>query len=207
MTRRRPSRWISNITADDVINAAEAGGSIAVTGVVGGEANVGDTVTLTVNAMNYTGAVRRATRSRSACPARALVADTDLTVQASVTSTDAAGNVGTASDAESYTVDVIAPAPTVALDSNVTADDVINAAEAGGAWRSPVRSAGRADGDIVTLKVNGTNYTGAVSGGAFSINVPGAPLVADADFTIQASVRRPMRRATSARRVKRGLHG
>ena len=39
----------ANITADDIINAAEAAGTVAVTGVVGGDAQVGDTVTLTVN--------------------------------------------------------------------------------------------------------------------------------------------------------------
>ena len=37
------------ITADDIINAAEAGGTVAITGTVGGDAKVGDTVTLTVN--------------------------------------------------------------------------------------------------------------------------------------------------------------
>jgi hypothetical protein len=47
----------ASITPDDIINAAEAGGSVAITGSVGGEANVGDTVTLTVNGVNYTGAV------------------------------------------------------------------------------------------------------------------------------------------------------
>ena len=47
----------ANITADDVINAAEAAGNIAITGTVGGEANIGDTVTLTVNGNNYSGTV------------------------------------------------------------------------------------------------------------------------------------------------------
>ena len=37
------------ITADSIINAAEAGGTVAVTGTVGGDVQVGDTVTLTVN--------------------------------------------------------------------------------------------------------------------------------------------------------------
>ena len=37
------------ITADNIVNAAEAGGTVAVTGTVGGDVQVGDTVTLTVN--------------------------------------------------------------------------------------------------------------------------------------------------------------
>ena len=121
----------SNITADDVINAAEAGGNVAITGTVGGEANVGDTVTLTVNGNNYTGTVA-AGNTFSINVAGARPGRLRRTISASVTSTDAAGNVGTASDTESYTVDVTAPAPTVTLTSSITADDIINAAEAGG---------------------------------------------------------------------------
>ncbi|WP_147694284.1 Ig-like domain-containing protein, partial [Vogesella mureinivorans] len=47
----------ANITADDVINAAEAGQQVAITGTVGGDVKVGDTVTLTVNNQTYTGTV------------------------------------------------------------------------------------------------------------------------------------------------------
>ena len=146
----------SNITADDVINAAEAAGTVSITGTVGGEANVGDTVTLTVNGNTYTGTVA-AGNTFSIDVAGADLAATTL-VLASITSTDAAGNVGTAGDTESYTVDVTAPAPTITLTSNITADDIINAAEAGGPWRSPARSAATPQiGDIVTLTVNGTD--------------------------------------------------
>ena len=145
----------SNITADDVINAAEAGGNIAITGTVGGEAADGDTVTLTVNGTNYTGTVSGGAFSINV-PGAALVADADFTIQASISSTDAAGNVGHATATETYTVDVTAPAPTIALTSNITADDVINAAEAGGNIAITGTVGGEAaDGDIVTLTVNG----------------------------------------------------
>ncbi|WP_421192072.1 retention module-containing protein, partial [Aeromonas enteropelogenes] len=46
-----------NITADDVINAAESKQDIAVTGTVGGDVKVGDTVTLIVNGKTFTGLV------------------------------------------------------------------------------------------------------------------------------------------------------
>ncbi|WP_345974261.1 hypothetical protein [Sulfurimonas sp. HSL3-7] len=45
--------------------------------------------------------------------------------------TDAAGNPGSATDTETYTVDTTLPVPTITLDVNITADDVINAAESG----------------------------------------------------------------------------
>src|SRR5690606_24799914 len=48
---------VEDITADNVINAAESGASIEVAGSVGGEFNEGDTVTLTVGDAEYTGTV------------------------------------------------------------------------------------------------------------------------------------------------------
>jgi len=180
----------ANITPDDVINAAEAGGMVAITGTVGGDAAPGDTVTLTVNGIAYVGTVQPGNTFSINVPGAQLVADADFTIQASVSTTDAAGNVGAGAAAESYTVDVTAPAPTITLTSNITADDLIDAAEAGGTVLITGTVGGdAAPGDTVTLTVNGTNYTGTVApGNTFAIGVPGAQLVADADFTIQASV-------------------
>ena len=118
------------------------------------------------------------------------MADADKVIDASVTTFDAAGNPGTATDTESYTVDVTAPVPTITLAANITADDVINIAEAGGNVAVTGTVGGDAKvGDTVTLTVNGSTYTGLVlAGNTFSINVPGAALVADADKVIDASV-------------------
>ncbi|HSR01856.1 MAG TPA: retention module-containing protein, partial [Methylophilaceae bacterium] len=52
-----PTISVDSITADNILNAAEAAGTVAVTGIVGGEFNAGDIVTLTVNGNTYTGAV------------------------------------------------------------------------------------------------------------------------------------------------------
>ena len=123
-------------------------------------------MTLTVNGATYTGTVAAGDSFSIDVPGAQLLADADFTIQASVSSTDAAGNVGTAADTESYTVDVTAPAPTVTLTSSITADDIINAAEAGGTIAITGTAGGDAqDGDTVTLTVNGNTYTGAVSGG------------------------------------------
>ena len=53
-----------NITADDVINAAEAGGTVAITGTVGGDVQDGDTVTLTINGRSDARRVGEECRSR-----------------------------------------------------------------------------------------------------------------------------------------------
>ena len=46
---------VDNITADDIINATEAAGTVAVTGSVGGDAAQGDTVSFTINGTAYSG--------------------------------------------------------------------------------------------------------------------------------------------------------
>src|SRR6202008_1250849 len=98
-------------------------------------------------------------------PGAQLVADADFTIQASISSADAAGNVGTAGDTETYTVDVTST-PTITLSSNITADDVINASEAGGTIAITGVVGGEANvGDTVTLTVNGNTYTGTVAAG------------------------------------------
>jgi frataxin-like iron-binding protein CyaY len=179
-----------NITPDDVINASEAGQNIPVTGTVGGDVKVGETVTLTVNGKQFTGTVAADKTFSILVPGSDLAADGDKTIDASVTVTDPSGNKVTASDTEGYSVDVTAPNASITLNANITTDDVINAAEAG--QQIPVSGTVGGDvkvGDTVTLTVNGKTFSGLVqAGNTFSINVPGADLVADADKTINASV-------------------
>ncbi|WP_285663045.1 Ig-like domain-containing protein, partial [Phytopseudomonas straminea] len=180
----------ANITADDVINIAESTQQIPVTGTVGGDAKVGDTVTLTVNGKTFTGQVQTDKTFSINVPGSDLVADAGKTINASISTTDAAGNIGTATDSEGYSVDVTAPVPTISLDANITADDVINIAES--TQQIPVTGTVGGDakvGDTVTLTVNGKTFTGQVqTDKIFSINVPGADLVADAGKIINANI-------------------
>ncbi|MCO7031135.1 Ig-like domain-containing protein, partial [Vibrio paracholerae] len=180
----------ADITADDIINAEEAGQQIPVSGTVTGEFKAGDIVTLTVNGKPYTGPVGADGRFTILVAGSDLAADADQTIDASVTSTDAAGNSTTATDSEGYEVDTVAPELGIKLDTNITADDIINAEEAG--QQIPVSGTVTGEfkaGDIVTLTVNGKPYTGEVDAdGRFTILVAGSDLAADADQTIDASV-------------------
>ena len=81
---------IDDITADNIVNAAEAGGTVAVTGTVGGDVQDGDIVTLTSTAPTYTGPSTGGVFSIDV--AGPLLRPTDTTVDASVTTTDGAGN-------------------------------------------------------------------------------------------------------------------
>ncbi|WP_144374149.1 Ig-like domain-containing protein, partial [Vogesella urethralis] len=80
----------ANITPDDVLNAAESKQDIAVTGTVGGDVKVGDTVTLTVNNKAYTGTVQAGNTFSINVAGSDLAADADKVIDAKVTTTDAA---------------------------------------------------------------------------------------------------------------------
>ena len=116
------------ITADNIVNAAEAGATVAITGTVGGDVADSDIITLTVNGVAYTGTSTGGVFSIDVAGSD-LAADTN--VHASVTTTDAAGNATTATDDQAYTVDTVAPVASITLDA-ITADNIVNAAEAGG---------------------------------------------------------------------------
>ena len=176
------------ITADNIVNAAEAAGTVAVTGTVGGDVQVGDTVTLTVNGnSSYIGLVQAGLTFSIDVAGSDLAADTN--VHASVNTTDAAGNAATATDDQAYTVDTVAPAASITLDA-ITGDNIINAAEAAD---TTVAISGTVGGDVqvgdtVTLTVNGnSSYTGLVQAGlTFSIRSRAAILRSDSD--VHASV-------------------
>src|SRR5690606_12633119 len=76
---------VNDITADNVVNAAEAGENVTVSGSVGGDVQDGDTVTVTVNGQTYTTQVADGAWSVEVSGAD-LAADT--TVDVSVTTTD-----------------------------------------------------------------------------------------------------------------------
>ena len=125
-----PTIVIDDITADNIISAAEEGTDIPVTGTVSGEFNTGDTVTLTVNNNPYLGTVDAAGKFSINVPGTDLSADPDITVEGSVTTTDAIGSTGSATDDHLYDVDVIAPtAPVVEIIEDLNNDGFINDAE------------------------------------------------------------------------------
>ena len=189
---------VDAITTDNVLNAAEAGGTVAVTGTVGGDVQDGDIVTLTVNGTAYTGAVSGATFSIDVAGSD-LAADADHTVDASVTTTDAAGNSTTATASHLYSVDTTISA-SIAVDA-ITTDNVLNAAEAGGTVAVTGTVGGDVQsGDIVTLTVNGTAYTGAVSGRPSASTSPAAISRPTPTIPLTPASAPPTRPATRPRR-------
>ncbi|HET9977618.1 MAG TPA: Ig-like domain-containing protein, partial [Burkholderiaceae bacterium] len=108
------------VTADDIVNAGEAGGTIAITGSVGGDVKLGDTVTLVVNGKSFSSTVQAGGTFSIAVPGADVLADADRRIDASVTTTDAAGNATTASAQRVYAVNA---APVAVADTASVAED------------------------------------------------------------------------------------
>ncbi|WP_239812853.1 Ig-like domain-containing protein [Brenneria goodwinii] len=178
---------IDTITADNVVNAAESGQTIAVTGQVGANVQAGDTVTVTVGNETYQTTVDADGTTWSVnVPGSVLAGNTS--VSASVTTADAAGNMTTADASHGYDVDITAPEATISIDT-ITSDNVINAAEAGQtiAVTGQVGANVQA-GDTVTVTVGNETYQTTVNadGSTWSVNVPGYVLAGNS--TVNATV-------------------
>jgi len=155
------------------------------TPTISGTGNAGDKITVTTPTGEVLTATVQANGTWSVTPTQALP---DGAANFPVTATDPAGN--TASTSVLVTIDTTPPVPSITLNPNVTADDIINSAEA--ALTIPVSGTVGGDakqGDTVTLTVNGKTFSGTVAvDNTFSINVQGSDLAADSDKTIDAQV-------------------
>ncbi|GHL14152.1 hypothetical protein ECZU23_25950 [Escherichia coli] len=146
---------INTVSGDDVINAAEKGADLTLSGSTSG-VELGQTVTVTFGGKTYTATVAGDGSWTTIVPAADLSAlrDGDASVQASVSNV----NGNTASATHAYSVD--ATAPTLAINTIAT-DDILNAAEAGNPLTISGSSTAEA-GQTVTVTLNGVTYTGTV---------------------------------------------
>ncbi|MBJ7539361.1 Ig-like domain-containing protein, partial [Marinomonas transparens] len=174
---------VNAITEDDVINAAESGQTVAVTGsAAGGDIAAGDLVTMTINGTDYSTTVQ-ADNTWSVDVAGSDLAN-DTAFDAVVTSSDEAGNTVDTVGASTHTVDLSAEAGTVGVNA-ITEDDVINANEAAGTISVTGSAAGGdiAAGDLVTMTINGTDYSTTVQAdNTWSVDVAGSDLANDTAF-------------------------
>jgi len=168
---------------DGVLNAAEAASDRTLTGSTG-VAGDGQTVTVVVGDTTYTGVVDGNGNWSITLPATELQAlpQGDTTLQ--VTVVDAAGN--TSSVGVPVTVDTVAP--TLTLDA-IAGDGVVNASEAAADITVSGGSTGAEEGQIVTVSLNGQNYTTAIAAdGSWSLALPAGLLQASPDGTYPLTV-------------------
>ncbi|HEI2462082.1 TPA: Ig-like domain-containing protein [Escherichia coli] len=179
-----PTLTINTIASDDILNAAEAGSPLTISGT--STAETGQTVTVTLNGATYTGNVQADGSWSVSVPPSALGALTASNYTVSATVNDKAGNPGSAS--HNLAVDTTAPVLTI---NTVAGDDIINDAEHAQALVISGTSTGGEAGDVVSVVLNGKTYTTTLdASGNWSVGVPAADVTAlgSGAQTITASV-------------------
>ncbi|EGE8070022.1 Ig-like domain-containing protein, partial [Escherichia coli] len=178
-----PTLTINTIASDDILNAAEAGSPLTISGT--STAETGQTVTVTLNGATYTGTVQADGSWSVSVPTSALGALNASNYTVSATVNDKAGNPGSAS--HNLAVDTTAPVLTI---NTVAGDDIINDAEHAQALVISGTSSGGEAGDVVSVVLNGKTYTTTVAAnGSWSTTVPAADLAALRDGDASAQVR------------------
>jgi len=142
-----PTITINSITADNAISSVEASGNITITGSVT-NANNGDSVVLNVAGINYSTTVLNGGFSVPV-PGSQIIKTSSVT--ASISTVDIAGNVGTISDAQSYTINLNV-APIITSGSNTSIAE--NSATATVVYKA---TATDANNDTITYSLSGTD--------------------------------------------------
>ena len=142
-----PTITLNSITADNAISSTEASGNITITGIVT-NVNNGDSVVLNVAGINYSTTVLNGGFSISV-PGSQIIKTSSVT--ASISTADTAGNTGTSSDSQSYTINLnVAPIITssgaVSFNENTPISTVLYTA-----------TATDANNDTITYSLSGTD--------------------------------------------------
>ncbi|EPV8238743.1 TPA: BapA-related adhesin SiiEA [Escherichia coli] len=179
-----PLVTINTIASDDILNVSEAGAGITISGTT--TAQAGQTLTVTLNNNTYQTTVQADGTWSVNVPAADLSGLTASSYTVTATVSDKAGNPASADHA--LAVDVTAPDLTI---NTVSGDDIINAIEHGQALVVSGISTGAEPGDVVTVTLNGKNYTTTLdASGNWSVGIPAADVTALAtgSQTITASL-------------------
>ncbi|RTO93415.1 Ig-like domain-containing protein [Enterobacter roggenkampii] len=179
-----PAVTINTVAGDDVINIAEHGQAHVISGTATGAA-AGDKVTVTIGGQTYTTVLDAAGNWSVGVPASVISGLSDGTVTVTASVTDAAGNTGTGS----HNVTVDTGLPSVSFNA-ISGDNVLNAVEKGQDLSVSGTSANLAEGTVVTVTLNGKNYTATTAAdGTWSLTVPAADLagLGQANYTLNAT--------------------
>ncbi|VAE14628.1 Ig-like domain-containing protein [Enterobacter hormaechei] len=179
-----PAVTIHTVAGDDVINVAEHNQAQIISGSATGAA-AGDKITVTIGGQTYTTVLDAAGNWSVGVPASVIsgLSDGSVTVTASVT--DAAGNTGSGT----HNVNVDTGLPSVSFNA-ISDDNVLNAVEKGQDLSVSGTSANLAEGTVVTVTLNGKNYTATTAAdGTWSLTVPAADLsgLGEASYTLSAT--------------------
>lgn len=181
---------LNDVTADNIINAQEAQGRIILNGRVTGEFNAGDKVRFYLDDDTvYTRTVDENGYFALNIEGADLVNDADKTFKVVLLAKDSAGNQGAIEATKTYGVDTTVPVATITVD-NITDDNMLNSKELAGKVNLTGTVSGEFNqGDVVTINVNGKNYTTTLNAqGKFSAEVDGREFANDADKKVLVTV-------------------
>ncbi|MFA1282464.1 Ig-like domain-containing protein [Citrobacter telavivensis] len=157
---------IDTVSTDDLINSAEKGSDLLISGQTQG-VEAGQTVVVKFAGQTFTALVQTDGSWSVTVPPSAIASLTDSREQISVSVTNVSGN--TADAGRTVTLDTSAPLITI---NTIAADDILNATEAqadlviSGTTTAPA-------GQTVTVMINGNSYTALVqANGTWSVTVP-----------------------------------
>jgi len=173
-----PALSLNTIDADGTINATEQGQPLPISGT----GNAGDTITVTLNGVNYTTTVGAGNTWSLNIPASALQAIDDGQQQLTVTATNSVGNT-TSAPPVILTFDTAAPALTVGA---ISGDGYLSQVEAGSAL---IISGTGDSGDGIVVTFNNVDYPATVVNGQWSVEIPSTVLagVADGAYTVSVT--------------------
>ncbi|MDK1334440.1 Ig-like domain-containing protein [Cronobacter turicensis] len=184
-----PALTSLSVFGDGLLNATEALVSQTISGVVT-NATAGSSVSVALGSRTFTGTVGTGGRFTIQLNPTDLasLAEGSLTPRVTITTPD--GNTTTVNGAP--VVVGITSLPTVAINTLFGGDGWLNATEAN-AGQLITGTSNLASG-TVTLNVGGNTFTGAITNGAWSVNVPAATLkgLQDGTLTVSASVTDPV---------------
>lgn len=182
--QKQPLLTIDPVAGDNVLDAAERGETITLTGKVF-HVEAGQTVTVTQGTSSWTGTVGTDGTWQVTIPQGDLAGLLDGNYALNVKVSDTAGNSTSAT--RPFTVDSTVSAISVAP---LTGDDRVSVSDISSGLTISGSSVGLADGTPVTITLNGKLYQATVgAGGAWSVTVPAADAraISDGNTTLTVS--------------------
>lgn len=182
---------LNHIADDDMLSVAEQKESVQISGNVTGEFKAGDMVHLTADGK----AIGTATVDQNG-NFTAQVAGSELahhqSVTATIQTTDAAGNTGSANTSHNYTVKAEQHSPLHIQLDQIANDNLINVTEAlqkQTTISGKVSGDGAKVGDNVQIHINGENFTATVKDDlSFKVDVSTEKLLKNPTFSVTANL-------------------
>ncbi|WP_047608344.1 Ig-like domain-containing protein [Rahnella aquatilis] len=180
-----PPLSLDNVATDNVINAAEAGAPITLSGT-SDPADAGQLVTLTFNGQTYTAEVQPGGNWSTTIPANTLDGLADGSYPLTAELTDAAGNTTTLSPVSIEVATNNVPVPSI---DTPFGDTYLNLTESGQPQTLTGSIGATADGQTVVVSLGGEDYPATLNpNGTWSVTIPSADLGGLADGNLPLSV-------------------